>query len=281
MENIINEYYEKFNFPSEKKLYDILKKNGHAIPLSKIKEVLNKKNEQQILKRPNTKSTGHIVAFYVNEFWNIDIFDMTQFENSNKGYKYIFCAIDIFSRKVWCVKMKNKNETSCLEALTEIIADNMIAPTSIISDSDKSFSAKKFSALVDKLHINYNTVPVGDHHSLGVIDRFTLTLKRIISKLRIRTGKNNWVDYLPHIIDTYNDSPHEGLEGITPNEATKDKYKEQVLKLNIEKNKSNKPKIDLFNGDKVRILKTGIFDKKSSGYWSTEIYTVENMRGKQ
>jgi hypothetical protein len=176
--------------------------------------------------------------------------------------------------------MKTKNEINCSEAIAEIIADNMIVPTCIISDSEKSFSAKNFSDLINKLHINYSTVPVGDHHSLGVIDRFTLTLKTIISKLRIKTGNNNWVDYLQQIIKSYNDTPHDGLDGISPNEATQEKFKEQILKLNIEKNQSNKVITDLVKGDKVRILKTGVFDKKSSGYYSTEIYTVKSASGK-
>ena len=66
------------------------------------------------------QSTEHIVAFKQNEFWNIDIFDLSKFEKHNKGYKYIYiyiyCAIDIFTHKVFCAPMKNKNIDSVISA---------------------------------------------------------------------------------------------------------------------------------------------------------------------
>ena len=76
---------------------------------------------EQIMKRVNNKTTGHIVAFKENEFWNIDIFDLSKYYKYNKGYKYIFCAIDIFTRKVYCIAMKNKDNNNVLNAIENII----------------------------------------------------------------------------------------------------------------------------------------------------------------
>ena len=53
--------------------------------------------------------SGHIVAFKENEFWNIDIFDLLKYERYNKGYKYIFCAIDTFTQKAQQGKKARKN----------------------------------------------------------------------------------------------------------------------------------------------------------------------------
>ncbi len=42
----------------------------------------------------------------------MDIFDLAKYYKENQGYKYILCIIDVYSRKVWAYKMKNKDNTN-------------------------------------------------------------------------------------------------------------------------------------------------------------------------
>ena len=131
---------------------------------------------------------------------NIDTYDLSKYDKYNKGYKYIFCAIDIFTRKVYCVPLKNKNNDSVISAFENIIIITSLgAPTVIISDSDSTFLSKQFQQLLEQYDIIHNTVPVGDHNSLGVIDRFALTLKRILFKQREISKSAYWVDSLDKI----------------------------------------------------------------------------------
>ena len=197
MDNIIEQYYLDNNYPSSEKLYKMLKKDNHSITLKKVKEWLSKQETEQIMKPVKKSSSGHIGAFKPNEFWNIDIFDLSKYDKYNSGYKYIFCAIDIFTRKAYCIAMKTKSNDSVLNAIENIITSSN-KPTVIISDSDSTFLSKQFQKLLEQNNIIHNTVPLGDHHSLGVIDRFALTLKRILSK-------------------------HSGLNNLTPNEAAQKK----------------------------------------------------------
>jgi len=39
----------------------------------------------------------------------MDIYVMAKYVKDNKGYKYILCMIDVFTRKVWAYKMKKKD----------------------------------------------------------------------------------------------------------------------------------------------------------------------------
>jgi len=39
MNDIIKEFYEKYNFPAIQKLYEILKENGHSIKKKKLKVI--------------------------------------------------------------------------------------------------------------------------------------------------------------------------------------------------------------------------------------------------
>ena len=40
----------------------------------------------------------------------------------NKGIKYLLCAIDLFSKYAWVIPIKDKKETSILNALKKIIS---------------------------------------------------------------------------------------------------------------------------------------------------------------
>ena len=102
-------------------------------------------------------------------------------------------------------------------------------------------------------------VPVGDHHTLGVIDRYALTLKRILTKQREITKSANWINTFDKVIAIYNKSGHHSLNGFSPNQASQDKYKQQIINLKIEKSQSNKIISDLSIGDKVRILEKQTF----------------------
>ena len=73
-------------------------------------------------------------------------------------------------------------------------------PKIITSDSDSIFLSDELQTLFKKLGIIHNTVILNDHHALGLIDRFALTLKTIFSKCFIRYNNTNWVDILQTII---------------------------------------------------------------------------------
>ncbi len=38
----------------------------------------------------------------------LDIFVLQKYINSNNGYSYILCIMDVFSRKAWVYPMKSK-----------------------------------------------------------------------------------------------------------------------------------------------------------------------------
>ena len=44
---------------------------------------------------------------------------MQNFARTNKGYKYILCIIDVFTRKVWTYKMQLKNSDNVQDSFNE------------------------------------------------------------------------------------------------------------------------------------------------------------------
>jgi transposase InsO family protein len=280
MNDEIKFHYEENNYPSATRLYKILKQEGVAnVTLSKVKEFLNDKEETQLTKVVFNSKNNRIIAFYPYEFVNIDIFVLDKYETANKGYKYILCMIDIFSRFVNAVPMRNKDEETVLKAFQLIIHETKIIPTNIISDSDSSFLSKRFQAYIEEGNINFIPVAINDHHALGVLDRFALTLKRILTKYRIANKDANWVNILEKVIKIYNNTPHTALLKMTPSQALEKINFDFIQSINLIKNKGNDNSTDLVNGDKVRILEKKVFKKGSEPIWSDEVFIVESARG--
>ena len=86
----------------------------------------------------------------------------------------------------------------------------------------------------------------------------------------------NWINTFNKVIGIYNKSGHRSLNGLSPNQAAQDKYKQQIINLNIKKAQSNKIISDL----SMRILEKQTFKKGSEPQYLAQIYTVVSVHGK-
>ena len=142
------------------------------------------------------------------EICQIDIYDLSKYEASNKHFKYIFALIDVFTRRAFGVPMKTKNETDVINAFKTILKESG-QPSVITSDSDSVFMGSKFQALLKNHNIILdNVIASNDHKALSLIDRFALTLKMIFSRIYLRYDSTNWTSHLKEVLDVYNNSPH-------------------------------------------------------------------------
>ena len=279
MEDIIEKYYMDNYYPNTDELYKLLKKDNISITKKEVKEFLDKKDEEQIQKIQNKdpKKAGHIVASYQNQLWQIDIFILDKYEKWNKKYKDMLCAIDVFSRSVYCVKMKNKEAETVVEAFQKML--KLAKPEMIVSDTDSAFTSNKFKLLIEHENISHVFVPIGDHNSLGVIDRFARTIKQRLTKIFLNKKSNNWIKYIDQLISKYNDTPHSAIADIKPNDAGDVDNTAIIAEINHNKRLKNNTVTDLEIGDKVRINIKGQFDKGTEPQFSNEVYTVDVVRG--
>ena len=281
MNKIIDEYFEKYNYPNASRLYKLLKDDNVSVTKKDVDTYLLSLEEIQITKevKKKPKKNGHITAMFANQIWQIDIFILQKFVKQNKGYRDIFCAIDVFTRRVFCIAMKTKDIDDCTMALSQILKKSGAKPMAIMSDNDSSFKGEKFQSLLKSNNITHDMNIVGDHHALGIVDRFARTIKTILTKVFIRTKKTNWIDSLDKIVDRYNEMPHTGILDIKPNDAHTDENMTQLVELNVQKGNKNIIKSDLEEGDKVRINIRTTFDKGTAPRWSDEVFVVQSAIG--
>ena len=49
-----------------------------------------------------------VYSAYRDNIWGVDLADMQSSSKYNKGIKYLSCAIDLFSKYVWVIPIKDK-----------------------------------------------------------------------------------------------------------------------------------------------------------------------------
>ena len=116
---------------------------------------------------------------------------------------------------------------------------------------------------------------------LGIIDSFAKRIKTILTAMFLNKFNNRWIHVLDNIINHYNRSENEALNGLSPDEACREANKPQVLDINLEENKQNNMVSDLVHGDKVRknILFNDRNSKGSDPKWSDKVFTVASTHG--
>jgi hypothetical protein len=88
------------------------------------------------------------------------------------------------------------------------------------------------------------------------------------------------------MIRLYNDTPHNGIKNIKPNEATEKENLLKISTLNFDKQIMNNEKVKaktdkLFIGDKVRLkIEKGTFTKGYEITYSKEVFVIASIKGK-
>ena len=107
---------------------------GNDFSMSDLSEELNK---PVVNKFPRKK----IIVNYIDEIHSCDLVDMQKYSRMNKGYKYIFTNIDIFSKYAWSFPIKSKKISDIKPCFEKILKKRK--PKFIWSDKESSFFLKK------------------------------------------------------------------------------------------------------------------------------------------
>ena len=131
-------------------------------------------------------------------------------------------VIDLFSKYVWAVPIKDKKGTSIANALKKIISKER-KPNKIWVDKDSEFHNKSF-----KDFLKTNNTEMYSTYNEGksvVAEIFIRTLKARFLNIQQLFQKNVYFDVLDHIPDKYNNTVHRTIK-MKPIDATRDSYVE-------------------------------------------------------
>ena len=64
-----------------------------------------------------------VYSSFRDNIWSVDLGDMQSLSKYNTGIKYLLCAIDLFSKYAWFIRIKDKKGTSIVNAFKKILND--------------------------------------------------------------------------------------------------------------------------------------------------------------
>ncbi len=259
-------------------IYDTYKQARKVIPCVTINDVKEFLAKQQSRQFKAYRGFNSYVAHEPLDEVQIDIADFTEAAESNNGFRYSLVAVDVFSKYMWAVAIKDKRPSESVRAFTEILK-HIGTPKQIYHDNEGAWSSTAFLRIVNghgiKQIITSSPPPFAE--------RAIQTLKHMIHKrlegLTINTER--WYELLQVVLKKYNETEH-STTGLAPNDARKDENRIRVW-LNIRKHATfNRKYPPLHVGDAVRTLvKPHTFKKGYQSSWSKQVYKITFIYDKQ
>ena len=211
-----------------------------------------------------------VIVNHIDEIHSCDLVDMTKYSRINKGYKYIFTNINIFSKYAFAFPLKTKTIKEIRFCFQKIFKNRK--PKFIWSDQESAFFSKEMLKFFEDHNIKiYYT----NSNLKGVfIERFNRSLREIMMTKFVKSNNTVWYNILPELLKTYNNRYHHAIKmkPIDVNKSNEKHIKNTVYNCNIT-NKKPKYKIN----DLVRIShkRRQLFDKPTGNIkWSEELFKI-------
>lgn len=247
----------------------------------------NKNQHHQIFQKPPKNAFIPIRNLSDKKAFQMDLIDMSKFSRKNRGYKWIFNIIDLDSRFVFSIPLKNKMAKSTLEAFKTIPVHIIDELGFITADEGKEFMGG-WKNYLKQHNIQIHRKNPTNKTTSSVVERMNLTYWNFIKKIMEITG-DNWIDYHDEIIRKYNNSPHSTLEdvtkgghkGLSPQQALDTNHKIIIPMTDFEKNTSNEILEDtgIQIGSRVRhqIIHSQFTKRSFANNYSRTIYKVAKI----
>ena len=133
--------------------------------------------------------------------------DISSLARFNKGYKFLFTCIDVFSKFAWVVPLKNKTGEPLVNGFQSIL-DLSRSPEKLQTDKGTEFLNHNFQSLLQENSIHFFTT---NSELASVVERFNRTLKTRMWKYFTAKNTRVYIDILQDIIHGYNNSYHRSI----------------------------------------------------------------------
>ena len=268
-------YYDEGNLFSRDKLFSILQERNIQIPRDVLEVWLENQYLHQITKRPppSSKGTRSMVS---NEAFNVVAMDL-----ASMGDFIFLVMIDAFSRMAFVRIIKNKNQTTVINAIDKLLKQMPMRPKTILSDNGSEFTNKSLRNKLQKLDIKQIFSIPGNPQSNSLVERFNGTMKRMLRKADL-LSKSITQKTVDNLVANYNQMKHDTTQ-ISPVEAIKDENSDQVRHTDASRRILNLQG-DFDNLDKGDIVRKAVPPKtfqKTPITYSLDLYEILSVRRPQ
>ena len=213
-----------------------------------------------------------VIINYIDEIHSCDLVDITKYSRMNKGYKYIFTNIDIFSKYAWSFPLKAKTIKEIKSCFQKIFKERK--PKFIWSDQESAFFSKEILKFFkdDNVKIYYTF----SNLKAVFIERFNRSLRELMMEEFVKNNKTIWYNILPNLIKTYNNRYQHTIK-MKPIDVTKSN--EKYIKMTYTYDVINKiPKFKINDLVHISLKRRELFDKPTGNTkWSEELFRIHSI----
>lgn len=269
-------------FSGPDKLFRVIRKEYPGVfTLEYITKWLSKQDAYAIQKPVRHRfKTASVRVTSINEQWDIDLLSMINLAEENDGVRFLLCAIDILSKQLRIQPLKNKTAKAVLRAMRLMLED--AKPKKVRADKGSEFVNQWFRKLMQQEDIFFFSTqnPVKASH----VERVQRTIKTKIYRFMRHNQSYRYIDKLPEIVDSYNNTPHRSLNGLSPNQVNKSNEADVWAFMYLKKRPrtKTKPNFHFRVGNLVRIsIAKAPFRRAYSEQYTTEVFKVYGRLLKQ
>ena len=139
-----------------------------------------------------------------------DLASMPLISIFHKGIRFLLCVIDVFSKYVWVIPLKDKRGITVTNAFQKILGESNRKPNKIWVDKCSECYNRSMKSWLEK-----NAIEVYSTHNEGkyvVAERFLRTLNNNIYKYMTSISKIVYIGKLDHIVNKYNNTNHSTIK---------------------------------------------------------------------
>ena len=150
-----------------------------------------------------------VYSAFKDNIWAANLADMPLISKFNKGFKFLLCIIDIYSKYAWFLPLKDKKGVSIVNAFQSILKKSNRKPNKIWVDKGGEFYNRSMKSWLEK-----NDIEMYLTHNEGksvVTERFIRTIKNKIYKYIRSISKNVYIDRLDNIAHKCDNRKHKTI----------------------------------------------------------------------
>ena len=144
---------------------------GNNFTMENLSNELNKPTIQKFERKK-------VIVNHINEIHSADLVDMANYSKMNRGYKYIFTNIDVFSKIAYAFPLKSKKIQDIKSCFEKIFEKNK--PKYIWSDKESAFLFKEMQQFFKDNNVKiYHT---NSHLKAVIVECFNRSLRELMMK---------------------------------------------------------------------------------------------------
>ena len=209
-----------------------------------------------------------VVVCGPNQQWQADLVDMSRLKKSNDGTTLLLTVIDVFSKRAWCIPLKNKSAASLVAAFTQLLRER--PPITLQTDTGSEFLNRSVQKLLKQYGVHHFSTH-NEETKASIVERFNRTLKTRMLRYFTNSHSVRYLDVLQDFVRSYNKTYNRSI-GMAPSEVN-GTNQESVWQRLYGHEGGGTPKFRI--GDRVRIRKAKRhFEKGYMAKWTEELFTI-------